>query len=82
MLIWGSTSIPYGTSISCILRAMAAFIALRRHAWLQSTNLQPNIKAKVEDLPFDGEGLFHKATDDILAVENNGHKRAKNVGVT
>lgn len=62
-------------------RALATFVALQHHAWLHSTSLQPYVKTKVEDLPVDGDGLFHKTTDDILMTEDEGQKRAKNLGI-
>lgn len=52
-----------------------------RHAWLTATSLQPEIKPKVKDLPFDGNGLFNAATDDTLAAIDDSCKKAKNLGL-
>lgn len=45
---------------------LSAAVALRRHAWLKSTGIQDYFKAKIEDLPFDREGIFNGKTDDML----------------
>ncbi|KAL8173140.1 UNVERIFIED_CONTAM: hypothetical protein K2H54_040593 [Gekko kuhli] len=55
-------------------------IALRRHAWLRTAHLPDDIKAKVEDLPFDGEGLFHTTTDQYLTSIDDSRKTAKRLG--
>lgn len=38
-------------------------VALRRHSWLQSTNLPFNTRDFIEDLQFDETGLFHSMMD-------------------
>ncbi|KAL8163712.1 UNVERIFIED_CONTAM: hypothetical protein K2H54_034570 [Gekko kuhli] len=59
---------------------LATGIALRRHAWLRTAHLPDDIKAKVEDLPFDGEGLFHTTTDQYLTSIDDSRKTAKRLG--
>lgn len=41
-------------------------IVLHRHAWLQSATIPEDARMHIEDLPFDGVGLFNGKTDDIL----------------
>ncbi|XP_042304472.1 serine/arginine repetitive matrix protein 2-like isoform X2 [Sceloporus undulatus] len=50
----------------CSARAMAASVALRRHAWLRGSNLHPNVRSAIEDMPMDDSGLFHAETDKRL----------------
>ncbi|XP_060089129.1 phospholipid-transporting ATPase ABCA1-like [Heteronotia binoei] len=74
-------------SVRSVVPVFASSVALRRHAWrrhawLRSTNLQPDIKQKIEDLPFDGLGLFHASTDEVLTSVDDGRKRAKRLGVS
>lgn len=41
-------------------------VCLRCHAWLRSTDLQQNSKSLIEDLPFEGKGLFSNIMNSIL----------------
>ncbi|KAL8198742.1 UNVERIFIED_CONTAM: hypothetical protein K2H54_022478 [Gekko kuhli] len=66
--------------LQLISRILATGIALRRHAWLRTAHLPDDIKAKVEDLPFDGEGLFHTTTDQYLTSIDDSRKTAKRLG--
>ncbi|XP_042300615.1 uncharacterized protein LOC121918664, partial [Sceloporus undulatus] len=52
--------------VECSGRAMAAAIALRRHAWLRGSDLNTNVRSTIEDMPMDDSGLFHAETDDKL----------------
>ncbi|XP_042299855.1 uncharacterized protein LOC121917797, partial [Sceloporus undulatus] len=52
--------------VECSGRAMAAAIALRRHAWLRGSDLNTNVRSTIEDMPIDDSGLFHAETDDKL----------------
>lgn len=47
------------------------------HTWLQSTDLQHDTKAIVEDLPFEREGLFSMNTDAILQDVDKSIKASK-----
>ncbi|KAL8175908.1 UNVERIFIED_CONTAM: hypothetical protein K2H54_013723 [Gekko kuhli] len=67
-------------TVSCSSRSLATGIALRCHAWLHTAHLPDDIKAKVEDLPFDGEGLFHTTTDQYLTSIDDSRKTAKRLG--
>ncbi|XP_042311869.1 E3 ubiquitin-protein ligase MARCHF3 isoform X1 [Sceloporus undulatus] len=50
----------------CTGRAMAASIALRRHAWLRGSDLNQGVRTTIEEMPIDDSGLFHADTDDKL----------------
>lgn len=50
----------------CTGRAMAASIALRRHAWLHGSDLNQGVRAAIEEMPIDDSELFHADTDDKL----------------
>ncbi|KAL8190790.1 UNVERIFIED_CONTAM: hypothetical protein K2H54_061221 [Gekko kuhli] len=67
--------------VSCFSRVMATAVALRRYAWLKTTALQPDVKQRIKDLPFDSCGLFHRTTDDALKDVDESCKWAKNLGI-
>ncbi|KAJ7329484.1 hypothetical protein JRQ81_015658 [Phrynocephalus forsythii] len=56
-------------------------IAFRRHAWLRSTSLGDDMKTKTECLPFEGEGLFHEKTDEIMNDMHKSQNTAKRLNV-
>ena len=41
-------------------KAMANSIPLRRHTWLRSAGISDDTRSRIEDLPFDGTGLFNE----------------------
>ncbi|KAF7249179.1 hypothetical protein EYD10_04795 [Varanus komodoensis] len=47
-------------------RALVNAISLRRHAWLRNCNFPDEMKRRIEEMPFDGTGLFHQKTDRKL----------------
>lgn len=47
-------------------KQVATANSLRRHAWLRSTTIPDDARSCIEDLPFDGVGLFDANTDKIL----------------
>lgn len=47
-------------------KTLTTSIAPQRHSWLRATNLQLDTRGVIEDLPFDGFGLFHGTTDSSL----------------
>lgn len=63
-------------------KTLATAVALRRHSWLRSTHLQPDTKAVIEDLPFDGLGLFNAATDTTLQERDKTIKVSKSLGIS
>ncbi|KAF7253350.1 WD repeat-containing protein 11 [Varanus komodoensis] len=48
------------------LRSLVGAISLRRHAWLRNCNFLDEMKREIEEMPFDGSGLFHARTDSKL----------------
>lgn len=66
-------------TVSCSSKLLSTAIALRRHAWLRSTFLRPDIQEVIESLPFDGEGLFHSTTDKVLTAIDESRKVAKSL---
>ena len=52
--------------IKAASRHMVTAIALRRHAWLHSAHISDDSHMRIEDLPFDGVGLFDTKMDEIL----------------
>ncbi|XP_042307893.1 uncharacterized protein LOC121922469 [Sceloporus undulatus] len=66
-LISGQQIISARHSTDCASKILSGSIALRRYAWLRSSNLTPQAKAAIEDMPFDNSGLFHRDTDEKLS---------------
>ena len=52
--------------IEAASKHMATAIALRRYAWLCSARILDDSYIRIEDLPFDGVGLFNTRTNEIL----------------
>lgn len=57
-------------------------VCLCRHAWLCPANLQPNTRAVIEDLFFEGEVLFSNTTDTILLDMDKCIKASCNLGTS
>lgn len=47
-------------------KTLTTAVAIQRHYWLRSTTLSQEAKFAIEDLPFDGTGLFNASTDAML----------------
>ena len=47
-------------------KILSSAITLRRHAWLRAANIVEDVKTRIENLPFDGTGLFNEKTDSNL----------------
>ncbi|KAG6940854.1 hypothetical protein G0U57_011334, partial [Chelydra serpentina] len=47
-------------------RTIASGVAMRRISWLQSSTLPAEVQHTIQDLPFDGQGLFSEKTDPKL----------------
>lgn len=58
-------------------KQIATSISLRRHDWLRSVNISDDAKARIEDRPFDGDGLFDGKTDDVLKSLQECKKTAR-----
>uniref|UniRef100_A0ABM5FAT3 Uncharacterized protein n=1 Tax=Pogona vitticeps TaxID=103695 RepID=A0ABM5FAT3_9SAUR len=64
-------------SVEAAARILVSSVTLRRHAWLRSASILEDVKAKVEDLPFDASGLFSEKTDSHLEELHKAKKTAK-----
>lgn len=47
-------------------RTMLSAVSMRRASWLQSSSLSSEVQQFIQDLPFNGAGLFTKQTDTKL----------------
>ncbi|KAJ7332169.1 hypothetical protein JRQ81_014349 [Phrynocephalus forsythii] len=47
-------------------KQLATAVFLRRHVWLRTTTITDDARNRIEDSPFDGEGLFASSTDEAL----------------
>ncbi|KAJ7329831.1 hypothetical protein JRQ81_016005 [Phrynocephalus forsythii] len=54
-------------------------VYLRRHAWLRTTNIPDDARNRIEDSPFDGEGLFATTTDESLDTLVKMRRTAKSI---
>lgn len=63
-------------------KTLTTGVALRRHSWLRTMSLLPDTKAAIEDLPFDGKGLFHASTDTTLQDIDKNLKTSRTLGVS
>ncbi|EMP27763.1 hypothetical protein UY3_15155, partial [Chelonia mydas] len=50
-------------TVDSAARILSSGIAMRRISWLQASGLPPELQQTLQDLPFDGEGLFSDMTD-------------------
>ncbi|XP_042329867.1 uncharacterized protein LOC121933953 [Sceloporus undulatus] len=75
---WIITSARHSTD--CAAKSMSAAIALRRHAWLRSSDLNQNARSTIEDMSFDEDGLFHRETDEKLNFKYRMRTAAKKHG--
>ncbi|KAF7246756.1 Voltage-dependent calcium channel subunit alpha-2/delta-1 [Varanus komodoensis] len=58
-------------------RALVGAISLCRHAWLRNCNFPDEMKQRIEEMPFDGSGLFHSWTDHKLKSIHESHMTAR-----
>ena len=47
-------------------KQIATSVTLRHYAWLHSASISEDARYRIEDLPFDGVGLYDDKTDEIL----------------
>ncbi|KAF7241227.1 Transient receptor potential cation channel subfamily V member 6 [Varanus komodoensis] len=59
--------------VDCDSRALVGAVALSHHAWLRSSNLPQETKQRVENMPFDGSGLFNAKMDNKLENIQKAH---------
>ena len=64
-------------SVEAAARILMSAVTLRRHAWLRAANILDDVKAKIENLPFDASGLFSEKTDSHLEELHKAKKTAK-----
>lgn len=69
--------IPARHVVDASARQASTSVALRRHAWLRSSTLPEDIRLHIEDMPFDGLGLFDVKTDAVLNEHQKMKKTAK-----
>lgn len=69
-------------TFSCLVKVLATCFMVKHHASLWSIPLLPDVRAKMEDLPFDGNNPLHSTTDEILANINDSRKQTKNLEVS
>lgn len=60
---------------------LASGIAMRRNAWLQSSGFPPEVQHTIQDLPFDGQGLFAEQTDSRLHALTDTRNTIKSLGI-
>ncbi|KAF7251908.1 Polypeptide N-acetylgalactosaminyltransferase 16 [Varanus komodoensis] len=58
-------------------RSLVGAISLRRHAWLRNCNFPEEMKRRIEEMPFDGSGLFHARTDSKLKKSHESRMTAR-----
>ncbi|EMP25827.1 hypothetical protein UY3_17133 [Chelonia mydas] len=54
---------------------------MRRNAWLQSSGLPPEVQQTLQDLPFDGQGLFAQQTNSRLHSLKDSWNTIKSLGM-
>lgn len=67
---------------TCMFQILATSMALCHHSWLHSTTLQTDIKMHIEDVAFDGLGVFNTFMDDTPAWMDDNHKWSKNLDLS
>ncbi|XP_042299898.1 uncharacterized protein LOC121917846 [Sceloporus undulatus] len=80
--VGGQQIISARHSTDCSSKILSGSVALRRYAWLRSSDLTPQAKAAIEDMPFDNSGLFNKETDEKLSFRYRMKTAAKKHGMS
>lgn len=81
-LVGGQQIISARHSTDCASKILSGSVALRRYAWLRSSDLTPQAKAAIEDMPFDNSGLFNKETDERLSFKYRMKTAARKHGMS
>lgn len=63
-------------------RMLTTTVAIRHHSWLITTNLPYDTRGLIEDMPFNGSGLFHANIDATLQDLDRSIKMSKTLGVS
>ena len=74
------TAFPLKHQADCDAKVMVGAVTLRRHAWLCSSGLTKETHTRIEDLPFDGVGLFNAKTDEAMDNLQKARNMAKRMG--
>ncbi|KAM7161166.1 uncharacterized protein RBU57_011009 isoform 1-T2 [Macrochelys suwanniensis] len=62
-------------------RTIASGVAMRRISWLQSSTLPPEVQYTIQDLLFEGRGLFSEKTDARLQTLKDGLTIIRTLGM-
>ncbi|EMP35730.1 hypothetical protein UY3_07105 [Chelonia mydas] len=62
-------------------RIVASGVVMRRLAWLQESGLPPEVQNTLQDLPFEGSGLFSNQTDARLHSLKDSRATLKSLGM-
>ncbi|KAJ7338424.1 hypothetical protein JRQ81_012070 [Phrynocephalus forsythii] len=68
-------------AFDCSSKVLNISITLRLHAWLCTMVLSDYHKAQIEALSFDGTGLFHTSTDNLMEDRHKKQDTAKKLNV-
>nr|XP_020644694.1 voltage-dependent calcium channel subunit alpha-2/delta-4 [Pogona vitticeps] len=58
-------------------KSLVSSITLRQHAWVRSSRIMNDARTCIEELPFDGAGLFNEKTDYVMENLHKIHKTAR-----
>ncbi|KAM9173278.1 uncharacterized protein ACDP82_000385 [Pangshura tecta] len=62
-------------------RTLASGVTMRRISWLQASTLPLEVQHTIQDLPFDGQGLFSEKTDSRLQTLKDGRVTIRSLGM-
>ncbi|XP_065406172.1 uncharacterized protein LOC122174245 [Chrysemys picta bellii] len=62
-------------------RTLASGIAMQRTSWLQVSGLPPELQQTLQDLPFEGQGLFSEKTDSRLQSLKDSRTIMRSLGM-
>lgn len=62
-------------------RTMATGVVMRRSAWLQVSGILSEVQTTIQDLPFEGSGLFSEQTDSKLHSLKDSRVTLKSLGI-
>ncbi|XP_065446569.1 serine/arginine repetitive matrix protein 2-like isoform X1 [Chrysemys picta bellii] len=68
-------------SADAAARTIASGVVMRRSAWLQASGLPPEVQTTLQDLPFEGSGLFSDQTDARLHSLKDSRATLKSLGM-
>nr|XP_042697612.1 uncharacterized protein LOC122172305 [Chrysemys picta bellii] len=68
-------------SADAAARTIASGVVMRRSAWLQASGLPPEVQTTLQDLLFEGSGLFSDQTDARLHSLKDSRATLKSLGM-